>query len=211
MKKIVCLIIMIIFCSGCAHKSNVEIIAYYKEPPEFLENNYYFYRLKGTWQETSLGYDYLATIISKKLDQEGMKETSPAQAKYQIVVNYIIGDPLHKTGYETTYGIVGSQITGSTTDYYWRGQQTQYTSTPVIGATGVVPYNYDIFPFSIDFLIFKKGDAPNGKPIYKAEITAQDSNSSSNMFLRMIYGFLQVFPGQNGQTVFIYVPPLTMK
>jgi len=200
-------IFLIIFCAGCSHHLNTQITAYYN-PTEIplLGKSFSFYKIHRLNQDKDNQYDYLANIISSKLKEKGMQETSLELADYRIILVYYTGETVNKTSYDTEYGVIGTQIVGSSTSGFL-DRETTYTTRPIWGATGVVPHNHMIYPYFIEISILRRGEMPSGKPLYHANISSSSEEIPPSVaFPAMLNGYMNIFPVTNGESIFISIP-----
>jgi hypothetical protein len=120
-----------------------------------------------------------------------------------------MGQGEKKTGYSPIFGQAGSQLKSSSTtgnayrygNYRNYSEETNYNSKPIYGIVGTIPYQYTKYPYFIHFYIMGKNDLEKGKPLYHATlISTSDRVSSDVAFKTMLKGYMEIFPGHNGQT-----------
>ena len=204
----ICFFISSIFLfSGCT-RINTQVTTYYKPSLQFSGKSFAFYKQKALHQDTDNEYDYFASLISQKLISMGMSQTTLEKADYGIVLIYWVGKGQTEIGYRSIYGQTGSKIVSSDTTGTYVGygnfgsynSQTNYQSEPTYGVVGTVPYQYVLYPCFIHFYIMGKNNL-NGKPLYHATLFTTDISMSPNIiFTSMLHGYLNNFPGVNGQT-----------
>ncbi|MCX7120768.1 MAG: hypothetical protein NTZ67_03190 [Gammaproteobacteria bacterium] len=192
---------------GCA-RINTQVTTYYKPSLQFAGKSFSFYKQKKLHQDADNQYDYYANLISQKLSSMGMNQTTLRKADYGIVLIYWVGKGQPEIGYKSIYGQTGSRIvssdtTGTHTNYGNFGNynsQTNYQRKPTYGVVGTVPYQYMLYPCFIHFYIMGKNNL-KGKPLYQSTLFTTNVSMAPNViFTTMLQGYLNNFPGVNGQT-----------
>lgn len=195
-------------CVGCTTLST-QITTYYNPSLQFSGKTYVFYRVKGLNQDTDMKYDYFVDFLAKKLDLKGMKQTTPNNADYKIILLYWIGQGQQETGYSPVYGQTGTELVSSSTtgtgygdgNYESYATETSYTTKPIYGVVGVVPYKYTVYPYFIDFFIMKNNNIQGEKPLYHAALVSTSISIPPDVvFNTMLKGYMDIFPGINGET-----------
>lgn len=199
---------MLLACVGCTRIS-MQITTYYNPSIQFSGKSYAFYPIEKLHQNKDNQYDYFTYLLAQKFALKGMKQTTLSRADYGIILYYWIGQGENKTDYYPMIGQTGSELKSSYSrgtaynygNYGYYAEHTSYNSKPVYGVVGYVPYQYTVYPYFIQIFIMKKGNLQKGKPLYYASLVSTNGSVSSDIvFNTMLKGYLDIFPGINGQT-----------